>query len=59
MYPAPWHQYPRRPASEKAHFGLGYKIRGHGMGKRRMRRPFGAFQLFLGGRTAELVTSAG
>ena len=35
----PWHQYPRRPASEKAHFGLGYKIRGHGMGKRRMRRP--------------------
>jgi hypothetical protein len=47
MYPAPWHQYPRRPASEKAHFGLGYKIRGHGMGKRRMRRPFGAFQLLF------------
>jgi hypothetical protein len=47
MCPAPWHQYPRRPASEKAHFGLGYKIRGHGMGKRRMRRPFGAFQLLF------------
>jgi hypothetical protein len=37
--PLPQPEYPRRPASEKTHFGLGYKIRGHGMGKRRMRRP--------------------
>jgi hypothetical protein len=36
-HPSP--EYHWRPASEKTHFGLGYKIRGHGMGKRRMRRP--------------------
>ena len=45
--PLPQHQYHWRPASEKAHFGLGYKIRGHGMGKRRMRRPLWAFQLLF------------
>ena len=45
--PHPWHQYPRRIASEKAHFGLGYKIRSHGIGKRRMRRPLSAFQLLF------------
>jgi hypothetical protein len=37
--PLPQPEYHWRPASEKTHFGLGYKIRGHGMGKRRMRRP--------------------
>jgi len=37
--PLPQPEYHWRPASEKVHFGLGHKIRGHGMGKRRMRRP--------------------
>ena len=41
----PQYQYHWRTASEKAHFGLGYKIRSHGTGKRRMRRPLSAFQL--------------
>jgi hypothetical protein len=35
----PQYQYHWRTASEKAHFGLGYNIGGHGMDKRRMRRP--------------------
>ena len=29
-----------RPASEKTHFGLWFEVRGHGLGKRRMWRPF-------------------
>jgi len=37
--PLPQPEYQWRPASEKTHFGLGYKVRGHGLGKRRMRRP--------------------
>ena len=45
--PLPQPEYHWRPASEKTHFGLGYKIRGHGMGKRRMRRPLWAFQLLF------------
>jgi hypothetical protein len=45
--PHPQYQYHWRTASEKAHFGLGYKIRGHGMDKRRMRRPLWAFQLLF------------
>ena len=32
-------EYQWRPASEKTHFGLWYKVRGHGLGKRRMWRP--------------------
>ena len=39
LTPLPQPEYHWRPASEKTHFGLRYKIRGHGMGKRRMRRP--------------------
>ena len=35
----PQYQYHWKKDSEKAQFGLGYKIGGHGTGKRRMRRP--------------------
>ena len=38
-HPSPKPEYQWRPASEKTHFGLGYKVRGHGLGKRRMWRP--------------------
>ncbi len=48
-----------RPASEKTHFSLWFEVRGHGLGKRRMWRPFDLFSTSLGGQTAELVTSAG
>ncbi len=37
------YQYYWKKDSEKAQFGLGYKIRSHGTGKRRMRRPLSAF----------------
>ncbi len=42
--PLPQPEYQWRPASEKTHFGLGYKVRGHGLSKRRMRRSLWAFQ---------------
>ncbi len=37
--PLPQPEYQWRPASEKTHLGLWYKVRGHGLGTRRMWRP--------------------
>ncbi len=62
--PSSTHSSPRQGVSwgwprKKTHFSLWFEVRGHGLGKRRMWRPFELFSSSLGGQTAELVTSAG
>ncbi len=44
LLPQPRYQW--RQASEKTHFSLWFEVRGHGLGKRRMWRPFWSFQHF-------------